>query len=1174
MQEEKMKRSVQMMIVMFIVTMWSGAYAQATRAITFSGGIGDTWNWVVENNDTNPALSVEKRIGQNNPGSKAGKFTALSTGTNRASFATLNNGEFTFSSTNKTVRIEVYKPVISNVVIRFEGSSPAAELTVANTSINTWQYLTLDFTPYIGNTYNKMIIILDNATRTQDNICWADNIEVPGGVYTPPPSSPSVAAPTPTNNQSDVISIWSDAFTNVTGVDPLVWWDASQTTQPSIVQIQGNNTLRYATLNFQGVDWNGNPQNVSNMEYLHVDVWTPNSTNLGVYLISGVWQVNQKEYEYPMGFYQGQWNSYDIPLSYFSGGGVDLTDARQFKFEGNGDVYLDNLYFWKTGSPPGEDARLSDLKIDGMTLYRFDSNTYDYSYEVPVWKTGVPAVTVSLNDPLASYQIFNASAVPGTTQVLVTAANGTTTQSYYVDFTSKGYTLLWADEFNSGTQPNPTYWSYDTGYGPAGDGWGNDEWQNYTNSVDNVKVQGGNLVISALCPSGTPAKRNGSVTSGRIKTLNKFDTRYGLLQARIKAPTGMGMWAAFWALGDNFETVGWPKCGELDVTEIAKHSFGTNTSLSAIHWSEDTAGDAWWYVSQTKDMGVDLSSDYHIYELDWEYDRVIAKIDGMPFFERQIGHIGMTEFVQRFFLLLNVAVGGTLGGAPDGTTVWPQNMFVDWVRVYELNNPTAPVVQAPIPPVRASGDVISIFSNAYTNITGVTLNPWWEGQETFIYMNYPIEPNDNLIYYENLNFAGIDWTANRQNVSGLDYLHVDFFTANATALSIWLISNNTMGATQQKEYVFNVIPHQWNSVNIPLSHFLPTVDLTRAIQFMITGNNEVWVDNLYFFKNVIDPATDATLSDLKVDGTTISGFNSLFYDYEYRVPFGTITVPTVTATTSNLSATKQIINAPSLPGTTEVAVTAQNGTTKQSYFVNFLYKPASGPTAPTHAPSDVISVYSDTYTDITPVNYNPSWGQSTIVTVDYKAGTDNVLFYDNLNYQGTDWSTIPQNVSAYNFLHVDFWADSNTDSLGIYLISTGPVEAKYNFTVTPHQWNSVGIPLTHFSAGGVDLTNAIQFKFEGNGDVWLDNLYFYKSIAPNAPTNVIVTTTATNVTVTWDAVSGATSYIVYSSTDPYGTFALDSSGSFTGTSWTAPFNGTKMFYYVKAVSSKAAKEVE
>src|SRR6056297_1240107 len=130
------------------------------------------------------------------------------------------------------------------------------------------------------------------------------------------------------------------------------------------------------------------------------------------------------------------------------------------------------------------------------------------------------------------------------------------------------YELVWEDNFEQGTL-DETYWGYDIGYGPNNDGWGNDEWQDYTNSPDNIKVEDGNMVISARCPSGVPGKRDGSVTSARVKTQNKISFKFGKIEASIKAPTGTGMWPAFWMLGNSFQTAGWPQCGEIDIMEIS-----------------------------------------------------------------------------------------------------------------------------------------------------------------------------------------------------------------------------------------------------------------------------------------------------------------------------------------------------------------------------------------------------------------------------------------------------------------------------------------------------------------------------------------------------------------------------------------------------------------------------
>jgi len=255
------------------------------------------------------------------------------------------------------------------------------------------------------------------------------------------------------------------------------------------------------------------------------------------------------------------------------------------------------------------------------------------------------------------------------------------------------YTLIWSDEFDQrSTTPDPSKWNYDIGYG--GDGWGNDEWQNYTNSQDNVKVEDGNLVITARWdsvnfPSG-PGKRNGSVTSGRINTKNKFSFKYGKVKANIKIPTTMGMWPAFWMLGQNFDSAGWPQCGEIDIMEASPLYHNDRTSMFTMHWYNDDVAAHNSYGTTTQ-LSTPLSAGYHVYEVEWDEQRVIGKIDDINYFVKVIDPGTMDEFLREFFLIMNVAVGGNLGGTPDGTTNWPQSMYVDWVRVYQKEASLIPI---------------------------------------------------------------------------------------------------------------------------------------------------------------------------------------------------------------------------------------------------------------------------------------------------------------------------------------------------------------------------------------------------------------------------------------------------------------------------------------------------
>ena len=422
-----------------------------------------------------------------------------------------------------------------------------------------------------------------------------------------------------------------------------------------------------------------------------------------------------------------------------------------------------------------------------------------------------------------------------------------------------------------------------------------------------------------------------------------------------------------------------------------------------------------------------------------------------------------------------------LGSIVSYWTAWNDAAYaMTYVNV--VTTPTGPTTAPPLP-TQDPVDVISIYSDAYVNLPGTDFNPNW-GQSTIVTIDEVIAGN-NTLKYENLDFQGTQFT--NQDISQFENLHVDFWTPNSTDLGIYLISPGN-----EIEYVFTIVPGTWMSVDIPLSNFTPPVNLTDVFQFKVEGNGTIWFDNWYFWKTPTAPGTDATLSDLQVDGITVAGFSPTDLSYDVELPYGTTVVPTVTATTNDPNASFIINVASSLPGTSEVVVTAQDGITILTYSINFTVagpEPTTAPPVPTHNEEDVISIYSDAYSNLPGTNYNPSWGQSTVVTVDYLIAGNNTLRYEGLNYQGTEYTN--QDVSEYEYLHVDFWTANSTD-LGIYLISTGPAEKEYVFTIVPETWVSVDIPLTDF-VPPVNLSDVFQFKVEGNGDIWFDNLYFWKS---------------------------------------------------------------------------------
>ncbi len=252
------------------------------------------------------------------------------------------------------------------------------------------------------------------------------------------------------------------------------------------------------------------------------------------------------------------------------------------------------------------------------------------------------------------------------------------------------YSLVWSDEFD-GTSLSTDNWAPETGYGGSF-GWGNDEWQLYTGSSNNIDVSNGNLTISAQCANPPSCgKRDGTITSARINTLNKFAFKYGKVEARLKPPVGKGTWPAFWMLGKNFPAVGWPQTGEVDIMEMNNRYSDANTTHFTVHYCDDAQSSpcvydpGWQYDSQYRSFPYSLGDDYHVFSAEWNEAGITGKIDGIPYFYKAINPATMDEFLAEFFMILNVAIGGTLGGAPDATTVWPQTMVVDYVRVYQAD---------------------------------------------------------------------------------------------------------------------------------------------------------------------------------------------------------------------------------------------------------------------------------------------------------------------------------------------------------------------------------------------------------------------------------------------------------------------------------------------------------
>lgn len=328
-------------------------------------------------------------------------------------------------------------------------------------------------------------------------------------------------------------------------------------------------------------------------------------------------------------------------------------------------------------------------------------------------------------------------------------------------------------------------------------------------------------------------------------------------------------------------------------------------------------------------------------------------------------------------------------------------------------------VSAPTP-TRNPANVISIFSDAYTNVGVNYYNGYWAPWQTTISNDFRVG-NDNVLNYTNFNFVGMEFSTPTVNASSMSHIHLDVFFPGAIAagreLRVIVVdfgADRVFGGGDDTRHSTTfraptLVTRQWIQLDIPFANMPGLTSRNNLAQIILEGgdNSSLYVDNVYFW--------------------------------------GLPTAPTTAAPT------------------------------------------------PTRAAANVLSVFSDAYTNVANTNFNPNWGQTTAVTQPTIAGST-VLRYATFNYQGTEFAT-PLNASTFTNIHLDFYS-ANATQLRFFLISPGPVERPISLTVpTTAGWNSIDIPLSSFAP--VNLSNIIQFKFDANGapgspDIYLDNIYFWR----------------------------------------------------------------------------------
>lgn len=322
-------------------------------------------------------------------------------------------------------------------------------------------------------------------------------------------------------------------------------------------------------------------------------------------------------------------------------------------------------YVSKSGNvifQPGSTSELITIEIIGDTeaeeLETFTIGLHNASDNVVLYKN---TATISITDP--------DEAPSG--EVVIPTEGYTTPESY------EGMTLVWRDEFN-GESLNLDDWRHEIGTGS--NGWGNNELQYYTD--ENTSIVEGNLVIEAR-------KENfggRAYTSSRIITLGRQDFQYGRVDIRAVLPRGgQGIWPALWMLGSNFGSVGWPRCGEIDIMEMVGGQGREKTVHGTLHWWHDPGST---HVCTCDQGAYSLSSGtfndkYHVFSIIWTERSIRWLVDDVQFLTIDTSPTTMDEFRNPFFFIFNVAVGGNWPGNPTSSTFFPQHMVVDYVRVFQ-----------------------------------------------------------------------------------------------------------------------------------------------------------------------------------------------------------------------------------------------------------------------------------------------------------------------------------------------------------------------------------------------------------------------------------------------------------------------------------------------------------
>ncbi|MCY4299925.1 MAG: hypothetical protein OXC61_11600 [Flavobacteriaceae bacterium] len=964
---------------------------------------------------------------------------------------------------------------------------------VKTTKNDEWEQLIFNFASENSGLYDRIAMVMNHAktndaetTYYLDNVAFATPKEMTddgGGGDTDSGSgaeatSPNDSAPTPGQEAESVLSVFSDAYTNIENVDFNPDW-GQQTTQTFEDVTDGDRVLKYENLNYQGIEFkneagDGNtPVDVSSYQSIHLDYWVSNSTKLQFFLINSALQTGANPAEKPFDLdvsKVSQWMSVDIPLSHFSDV-VDLSKVDQFKFDGDGTVYIDNLYFHGEGdqtSPPPPPVNVvnpptaapSSPKHPADMVLSIFSDTYDDLQDTdfhPSW--------------------------------------GQATQ-YDGDFNIDGNSILKYSNLNY------------QGIALKEDGGQADreiDVTNYTHiHLDYYVVSAVDLrfFLISTGPKEIPVSLDLSQKGQWINLdipLSEFTTDdetsvdlTRVFQFKIDEEMGMGSGAEIYFDNIYFhgtslspqESAPEPTLSSDEVVSIFSDPYGRRHPITGL-----LIDGAFPTVPE--------------FIMPFGEEDQILKHSNIPYQAIQINPSldasDKTHFHLDYWVATSTELQFSIISVLDDVThevsyELDTSQKEQWIRVdvplEDFKTETGTIDWKLINQFKIEGNGTAYFDNLYF---------YGRAQDDTMGMVPPCEfetvtPNLNDVSFD-FECQGPSFSASDQNVGeggtwgrfgpGSNAPESDFLTLE-------YVDNPNQSGINTSSRVLKITEQ---SGNAPWSGFF--FELEEKITFP-SGMNAI---SIQVWSQEPGQRMELKLQELgnaenhenpTVTTTETEAWENLIFEFS----------------ASNSGEFNQIVM---------VMNHAQTNSAEVSYYIDHIaftnpkgtvdsgssQEPTQAAPNPTRSADDVISIFSDAYTDVENVQLNPQWGQSTTVTRPTLSGNE-VLKYENLNYQGIEFrnqadnGNTPIDVSSYTGIHLDYWV-SNASRLSIDLINSvlqtgteNAVEKLRELDVSKgNQWVPVDIPLSHFS-DVVDLSQVDQLKFEGDNTVYIDNIYFYK----------------------------------------------------------------------------------